>query len=286
MACSKGAIGSDSLQKKIADMHIHTTASDGSCSPTQIAEEAAEKGLSAISISDHDTVDGVAPAMEAGRELGVKVVPGVELACYRKDVNFELLGYFVDPSNDLLVKKLRELREFRIERIRGMVENLQENGLDITYGEVLKNSDGGAIGRIHLAWTLREKGFVQTVQEAFKKYLGNRSEIYVKKKRLSLSDAVSLIEESGGVPILAHPLYGGIELINDLASNGVKGIEVYHSQHDKSDEEKYSDVAEKYGLLEVGGSDFHGKYIPDTSIGDSYVDYGIVEKLKNLSSRD
>lgn len=267
---------------KVADLHIHTKASDSSNSPEEAVRRAKKENLAAIAITDHDTVAGIEPALKVGSEMGVEIVPGIEIACSENGVNFELLGYWIDYENDSLRNTLQELQEYREVRAQKIVEKLQKNGVDLSFQRILETAGGGVLGRIHVAWCMYKDSHVESVDEAFKKYLREGKPAFVEKKRFSLKGAASLIHESGGVVVLAHPRYGGLELLDELLEEGMKGIEVYHSMHEKEGEEKYHKVAQEHNLLEVGGSDSHGKYLPHSPIGNVSVDYEVVKRLENL----
>lgn len=265
---------------KIADLHVHTTASDGSYPPKRVLKIADEKGLAAIGIVDHDTMSGVESIWESGVQSDVEVLPGVELSCEKGGVHFDLLGYFVDPNNTILSRKLSELQENRLNRARKMTEKLQKLEIDVSLDEALRISGGGAVGRPHFAWLLYTEGHVNSVEEAFSKYLGEGEPAYVEKERLGLEEAVSLIREGGGLSILAHPSFGGLEVFEEIMEAGVDGIEVYHSMHSDDEIRKYHELAMENNLLESGGSDSHGEYTPKTPIGESYIDYEAVKKMK------
>jgi len=272
------------------DLHAHTTASDGTLTPAELVSLAKKTGLQAVAITDHDTIDGVQEALAAGERIGLEVVPGVEIG-----VNFKremhILGYFIDPQNPDLACSLALLREFRDQRNPRMVEKLREMGFDITMDEVIGEAGGKVIGRPHFASVMIKKGCVADFNEAFDKYLGAGKPAYVKKDKMTPQDGIELITGAGGIPVLAHPKYlelqGDVnleELLRELITYGLKGIEVYYTTHTPEEVGRYSQLAGKLGLRLTGGSDFHGNNKRDIKLGrgsgNLAVGYELLEKLK------
>ena len=274
----------------LIDLHIHTTASDGTMTPARMVFHAAGSGLKAVAITDHDTVDGVSEAIAAGKEAGIEVVPGVEIGVdYPGEMH--ILGYYIDHKNSGLARGLSCLCRYREERNPMMIEKLRELGFDITLEEVAGIAGGNVIGRPHFAALLTRKGYTADNREAFDRYLGAGKPAYVKKDRLSPQDGIKMIIEAGGIPVLAHPRYLRIredhslkELIHELRGFGLKGIEVFYPEHTPEETERFYQLASATGLLVTGGTDFHGTNKPGLKIGtgpgDLRVRYSLLEKLK------
>lgn len=267
---------------KFVDLHLHTNYSDSTLSPAELVKLAYEAGMSAIAITDHDCVEGIELAMEAAKKFDLEVIPGIELTaeCEKKEVH--ILGYFIDYHNKTLVEKLDKIKVIREKRIYDMVAKLKELGVDnIEAEEVLSISGMGTVGRAHLAVMLKEKGWVTTFSQAFQKYIGDRSPAYVGKFNITPSQAIKFILDAGGVPVFAHPHNPGDDnLISSFAEAGLMGLEVFYPGYSESTTQHYKNLAEKYGLLLTGGSDFHGDIKEGISIGNPQVSYDIVEKLK------
>ena len=256
------------------DLHTHSTASDGTLSPEALVELAAERGLSAIAITDHDTVAGVAPAQERGDALGVEVIPAVELGASLDGVGeIHLLGYFIDIKNKTLRDRLAWLRDERRSRGRKIVERLNDMGVSISVEQVVGIAQGGSVGRPHIARALVENGHVASMKEAFERYLKSTGPAYVKRELLSAGDAIGLVREAGGVAVLAHPCTLGRKdgelptIIQSLMAHGLRGIEVFYSQHTSEQVRQYEELAQRFGLLVTGGSDFHGANKPEIALG-------------------
>ena len=265
-----------------ADLHVHTFFSDGTSSPEEVVKLAAAKNISALAITDHDTVDGYEPAREAGSALGVEVITGIELTAGYEGNEVHILGYLFDPAHRKLLKELKRSKENRRVRVLRMVSNLNAIGVDITAEEVFAFSGEGAVGRMHIARALQKNGAVSSVGEAFEKYIGDDSQAYVCGFRLSPEEAVKLILGTGGVPVLTHPysLRAGDSLIRELAAAGLMGLEVYYPEHTAQMRGKYVSIAKELGLLATGGSDYHGKAKPYVNLGKSTVPDELLEALK------
>ncbi len=247
---------------KLADLHAHTTASDGTFSPQQTVERAKEKGLAAIAITDHDTVSGWRDALLHAKKLGgIEVVPGIEISTVAANRDVHVLGYYVDGEQSRFLEQLEELRNTRNKRNHMMIDRLQQLGIEIRWEEVYsRKKDGENIGRPHIAEVLMEKGIVDSLQEAFDQYLGREGEAYVNPPRISPQEAIELIHHAGGVAVLAHPgLYDDVELIRQLIQGGLDGIEIYHPDHGEEEEKWFERMAKDYGLIMTAGSDFHGE---------------------------
>jgi 3',5'-nucleoside bisphosphate phosphatase len=255
------------------DLHAHTTASDGTFTPTELIHLAVEIGLSAIAVTDHDTVDALAEAQEAAKEGGIELVPGIELAVTYPSGRFHLLGYLIDAESGVLTERLRSLKENRALRNERMLARMQELGVPITLEEVIAVSGGGQVGRPHMAMALMQKGLVSSMQEAFDRYLADGALAHLPKDKISLEEGISLIHAAGGLAVMAHP--NSLKLADDvldaelsrLKQIGLDGVECYYSQHTPERTEWLLDAAERHGLLPTGGSDFHGAAKPDVLLG-------------------
>lgn len=278
------------------DLHLHTTASDGVLTPSEIVNYAKAKGLQAISITDHDTLGGLEEGLAEGERISFEVIPGIEISAEHSPGSMHLLGYFLDIHHPSLRQKLAHLQKSRAERNPRMVEKLNQLGVDITYEEVVNVSGGGQVGRPHFAQVLVEKGYVRNFQEAFERYLRKGAPAYVDKFRFTSKEAIHFINEAGGVVVLGHPntlgLIGSKELENlilDLLKEGLKGIEVFYPEHSSSDIAFYKALAEKHGLVVTGGTDYHGieKESLDIGVGrgDMRLPYSIVEALRAVRDR-
>jgi len=269
------------MTDRYADLHIHTIHSDSTLSPDEVVDIALKKGLSAIAITDHDCVDGIAPALRRAEGRALEVIPGVELSAEIDGAELHILGYFIEWREPWFVKKLEEMRKVRTERIRKMTSKLRDFGLDIEPEKVFKLSGPGSVGRLHLAMALYKEGVTSSVKEAFNKYIGDKAPCNVKKFRLDPEEAIYMILKSGGVPVLAHPrVLGRDDLIPGLVKKGIRGIEVYHTDHPRSAALRYKDIASQYGLIGTGGSDCHGAGKVNVLIGTTKVPYSVVEDLR------
>lgn len=275
------------------DLHIHTTASDGSFTPSEVVRYAKEKGLGAIAITDHDSTEGNEEAMEEGTQQGVEVIPGVEISVDYAPGSMHMLGYFVTTGSKTLKGKLTLLQNSRAERNPKILERLNQLGLMLTYDEVVQASGGGQIGRPHIAQALLKRGYIKTIPEAFDKYLGKGTPAYIEKFRLTAEEAISMIAEAGGIPVLAHPFtlhcknsHELESLVKNLVSHGLKGIEVYYSEHNRAQTSSYLRLVQDYNLVATGGSDFHGENMEGVDLGigrgNLKVPYRVYEELRTL----
>jgi len=273
------------------DLHLHTTASDGVMSPSEIVRYAKAKGLQAIAITDHDTIEGLEEGLSEGKRIDFEVIPGIEVSAEHSPGSMHLLGFFLDIHHPLLNERLGYLQKARAERNPRIVERLNRLGIQITYEEVLKASGGGQVGRPHFAQVLIEKKYVRTFQEAFERFLKKGAPAYVDKLRFTTKEALHFINEAKGVAVLAHPntlnMNGYSELENlllRLIEEGLKGIEVYYPEHSPLEVAKYKTLAERYRLLITGGTDYHGieKNGLDMGVGrgEMKLSYLMVEELK------
>jgi predicted metal-dependent phosphoesterase TrpH len=274
---------SESTQtKKNVDLHIHTTFSDGASTVKEVFEAAHSKGISAISITDHDCTDAYPLAFELGAQLGIEVIPGVELSSEIDGTDIHVLGYFIDVENPLLVSKLDEMKDARYYRAKKIVENLNKQGIDLRFETVLSIAGVGAIGRPHIAAAMLKEELVYSFREAFDKYIGYGSTAYVEKLKMHPKEVFDLVKQAGGVPVLAHPGVTHVdERIPEFIREGLQGIEVYHTEHPASAERHYTRIARKHHLAISGGSDFHSSNQNKSEIGIPQVPYATVNSLKD-----
>jgi len=240
------------------DLHTHSTASDGTLAPGQVIEAAARCGLKALALTDHDTVGGIAAAREAGARLGVRIIAGVELSAFQDDHEVHLLALHLSQL-DTLEKKLLELRAQRYTRAEKIVAKLNALDIPITLDEVLAQANGGAVGRPHIARALIARGVVHDFRDAFMRYLGGNGTAFVPKDKLSIEDAIAIAHEAGALAIWAHPGEGGRrEKLEPLVAAGLDGIEIRHPGHSGEDIKRLQALADFFGLVPSGGSDWHG----------------------------
>ncbi len=272
-----------------ADLHIHTNFSDGSYSPLEIIEIAVAKNIDTISITDHDTVEGLETAINAGKKKGIEVIPGIELSTSYKKEDVHILGYYIDYKDDFLLAKINRFFEVRKKRARKMIKLLRKQGFDIQLERVKKIAGKNYIGRPHIARALIDAGYVENIKEAFtKKYIGNNARAYVPRYKISPEEAVSIIKKAKGIPVLAHPGFENPltrKEIKDLKQKGLMGIEVFHSKHDQEATEYYKSLAEEMKLLIMGGSDFHGKNSPGVEMGDIRLENSYILQLKKAAGK-
>lgn len=277
------------------DLHTHTTASDGTDTPSKLVLNAVDKKLSAIAITDHDTVSGISEALEASRELPIEVISGIELSCLYNDKDLHMLGYFVDYTNQTFLDKLEELkkkREFRNEQMR---QKLEEHGIVLTMEQIQGQAKQSVITRAHFAKAMEEAGYIKSKEEAFLKYIGDGCPCFVQKLRFTPQEAIDLIHSAGGVAVLAHPLiykmsYDEIDLLlKYLKECGLTGVEVYHSSHNISNSGKLREMIRPYHLLPTGGSDYHGSNKQNVQLGCGYggmaISHSLLDDLKQAHSR-
>jgi len=273
------------------DLHLHTTASDGVMTPSEIVRYAKARGLQAIAITDHDTIGGVREALSEGEKIDFEVIPGIEISAEHFPGSMHLLGYYFNMDNPLLTERLRYLQKARAERNPKIVEKLNLLGVKITYEEVVKASGGGQVGRPHFAEVLIEKGYVRNFQEAFERFLKKGAPAYVDKFRFSPAEALHFIKDAGGVAVLAHPNTLDVNspaeleaLLVQLVKNGLRGIEIYYPEHTGLQVAQYKVLAERLGLLVTGGTDYHGIEGSELEIGvgrgEMKLSYSIVEDLR------
>jgi predicted metal-dependent phosphoesterase TrpH len=250
------------------DLHMHSTASDGSDAPEAVAALAARNGLRVISLTDHDSLDGLPAATARAEAAGIRLIPGVELSVHEQGTDVHLLAYGFDPADPELVAAIARYRDARRERARKILARLKGLGIRISLETVEEIARGGALGRPHVAEALLQGGFVESFNEAFQRFLGGHAPAYVAKAPVLLEDASKVVREAGGVTVLAHPgTLNRDHLIPGWARRGLDGIEVWHSKHDAGDIARYQSYAKMHGLLMTGGSDYHGERTPSVTIG-------------------
>lgn len=277
------------MEKRI-DLHVHSTGSDGTFTPTELVREAKRIGLSAMALTDHDSVSGIAEAVEAGKIYGVEIVPGVELSTEYEDTEIHVVGLYIDKTNKELSEQLHAFRDNRDNRNLKMIERLREEGYEITAEEIYKRNPDSVIARPHIARYLVDTGQVKDMQTVFDKLIGDGCICYVDRFKITPMRAVELIHTAGGIAFLAHPcLYKMsrktlIEMLEKMIAAGLDGIEAVYSCNMGSDEKDYRELAAKYGLLVSGGSDFHGTNKPyihlGTGKGNLHVPYELLEEMK------
>jgi predicted metal-dependent phosphoesterase TrpH len=251
-------VSADAGRPAFVDLHTHSTASDGTLSPDGVIEAAQRCGLTALALTDHDTIDGVTAARAAGGRAGIRVIAGVELSAFQGEHEIHILALHLTHL-EALEKRLGELRVSRYTRAQKIVEKLNTLGIPLTLEEVLQQSYGGAVGRPHVARALIARGVVLDFRDAFTKYLGNAGTAFVPKEHLSIEDAIAIAHEAGGLAIWAHPGDGGRrERLEPLVAAGLDGIEIRHPSHSSEDIKRFQALADFFHLVPSGGSDWHG----------------------------
>lgn len=277
------------------DLHLHSTASDGTFTPSEIIRQAQKQNLSAIAITDHDTVEGSKEALSLGIPPSVKFLTGVEISasppaainCFG---SFHILGYALELDDTELIKTLAILQKARKNRNPGIIRRLNNLGFSFSLSDVKAEVGPGQLGRPHIAQVMVKKGFVDSIDEAFNKYLAQGKPAYQKKYRIDCQRAIDVINGAGGLPVLAHPYLLGLnrdidleKLIIILKDMGLKGLEVYYPGHPPEKTAYYTELAKKHDLLMTGGTDFHGSLTPGlqmgTGRGEFFVPYSLYEKI-------
>lgn len=265
------------------DLHLHTRGSDGSDSAEEVISKAEKKGLDLISITDHDSIKSVPEGIEAGKKAGIAVIPGVEFSVAH-DTEMHILGYFIDIENKAISEKLNQLERDRYERVVGFVKSLCKNGVDITLDDIKKRAFGGSLSRAHIADALTEKGYAKNKDEAFEKFLNSDSKSFVNKEKVSKEESIRLINDAGGIAVLAHPIYNFDEkfenVLDELLAFGLNGMEIFHPDHTDQQAKEFEEIAMKKAMLVTCGSDYHGRLKPEIEIGcetrtSEYLDYCI-----------
>ncbi len=272
-----------------ADLHLHTTASDGRLSPEDVVRTAAHLGLAVISITDHDSVDGIAIALKAaGQYPSLTVIPGVEVSTDVPHGEVHVLGYFVDHTNPELIIKLAAFRNSRKVRAQRMIEKLATMGVHIDWPRVQDIAGTGSVGRPHIAQAMLEKGYIPSLKEAFNKYIGREAPAYVEREKMTPEEVVELITQVGGLAVLAHPAQiDDLEhLIPRLQRVGLVGVEAYYNSYPPKTIQYLASVAHKHALVATGGSDFHGMdSATETPIGGVSIPPECINRLMALKGR-
>ncbi|KAI4446952.1 5'-3' exoribonuclease [Eubacterium plexicaudatum ASF492] len=281
---------------RIIDMHVHSSASDGTFAPAALLSEAKKAGLYAMALTDHDTMDGVEEAAAAAKELDIELVPGVEISTEYQDREIHVLGYYVSPEYPRMKAMLEKFRDFRSTRNVRMVQRLQEEGFSITMEQLTEKFPDSVLTRAHMSRFLCETGQIPDTRTAFAKYLGENCCCYIDRPKISPVEAVTLILEAGGLAVLAHPVLCDLEehvlrqMIAEMKEAGMCGLEAVYSENTAEDEIHMKQLAEEFGLLITGGSDFHGKNKPDiklgTGKGNLYIPYAFLQSLKELKKNE
>lgn len=269
-----------------ADLHTHSDRSDGLLPPARLVELAKAAGLRAVAITDHDEVSSIDEALIAGAQLGIEIIPGVELSVTHKQFDVHLLGYCFDHHHPRLTAFLQDFQRERYLRLDRILAKLAALGLPLSKASVLRKAGDGVIGRPHIADAMVEEGLVDSYLDAFNRFLANDRPAFVPKMKLAANDAVKLLHETGGIATIAHPGQDiPDEIVMDMIGAGVDAIETIHPRHSASRTQYYSAIAEAHGLLTTGGSDFHGGRKDDENIGDYRVKYEVVEKMRDGAAK-
>ncbi|MBM4126243.1 MAG: PHP domain-containing protein [Nitrospira sp.] len=277
------------------DFHLHTTHSDGSCTPAEVIELAAKAGVTALAITDHDITTGIPEAAAAGKARGIEIIPGIEISSLLGGSELHMLGYFLDYEDARLNDRLTRLRESRHRRNPQIIERLQAAGIGITYDEVRALAGTDSVGRPHIARVLMEKGVVSSAKEAFNLWLADGRPAYVPRELPTPAEAILWIKEAKGLAVLAHPTWvktteGTLtDLVRKLKADGLDGVEVHYSTHTPRQTRDYLALAKQQGLLVTGGSDFHGLTKPDIDVGigkgSLHVPNSLLDTMKRAVAR-
>ncbi len=285
------------MYKKI-DLHSHTVHSDGTYTVKGIINYALKKGLSALSITDHDTTEGIAEAIKYAKNFpNFELVPGIELSTNEKNFSpdIHILGYYFDYKDKNFINKLKEIISGRDSRNLKMIEKMRADGLDVNYDDILALSDDGVITRSHFCRWLVKNGHAKSINDGFDRFLGNDKKYYVRREKVTCKMAIELIHSAGGFTSLAHPILYKLndkkleELVSKLKDYGLDGIETYYTTYSEKEHEKIRQIAQKYDLIMTGGSDFHGANKENIDLASGYgnlvVPYEVLENIKKKLGR-
>jgi predicted metal-dependent phosphoesterase TrpH len=276
----------------VIDLHAHSTCSDGSETPEKIVELAAAAGCTAIALTDHDGLEGIARAGTRAASLNIGFVPGCEVSCVFSPGTMHMLSYFVEPDDGPLQSELERLRQDRANRNERLVVRLRDLGLPISFGQVQAAAGGSVIGRPHFASVLVSNGAASDIQDAFNRLLAKGAPAYIPKARVDAKTLIGAARESGAVAVLAHPFSLGLEapefdrVLDELVAAGLSGMECYYGRYSPKEQAGLVEVARRHGLVPTGGSDFHGRFKPDLLIGTGTGDLHVPDTaLSELESR-
>lgn len=268
------------------DLHVHSSASDGSLTPEEVVELAKREGLTSFALTDHDTVEGVERALDHAKKIkDIEVIPGTELSCYYNDREIHIVGLFINHKDETFLNELQKLEQAREARNEKMVQNFVDAGIPITLEELKHGNPNSVITRAHFARVLIEKGICKDKNEVFDKYLGIGCPFYLPKPKVTPEHVIRLINQAGGIAILAHPYSYKLskteieDMLDDLIPAGLSGMECYYSTYDDGQMQELRNIAHAKNLLISGGSDFHGTVKPDISIGTGHGNLRIPDKL-------
>jgi len=278
------------------DLHVHSNESDGTVSPEALVKEAREMGLSAFALTDHDTTNGLDRAIACGKETGIEVVPGIELSTVYLGKDIHVLGYYIDYHNEEFQEQLAGFRDLRDVRNEEMFKRLRELGFEkITKEALVAAFDNPVITRAHVARFMLDCGYVKSREEVFQRYIGDNCPCYVERKKITPGQAVKLILEFGGIPVLAHPFLYGFgdkvlnELVTSLKEDGLMGLEVIYSTYNQGQQRELKALAKAHGLIITGGSDYHGSNKKDIKLGigrgNLFVPSSCLEDIKALKNK-
>ncbi len=263
------------------DLHAHTTASDGTRTPGEVVELAHRRGLSVLAITDHDTVSGVPEALDRAAQIGLRVIPGVEISAEQDGVQAHILGYLVEHRSVRLNEQLERFGEARLLRARQMLRRLESLDVPLHWDVIAGAAEEGVVGRPHIAQALVEAGHVASMEEAFGRYLSPGQPAYVPRPKTTPREAISIIRDAGGVPVLAHP-WCIVFMLEDLVADGLLGLETHYRSYDACQVNRLSQLALEHGLIRTGGTDFHGFEGETHSLGDIDVPPGCIADLDAL----
>jgi len=270
-----------SLSARRVDLHTHTTCSDGRLTPEELVARAEARGLAALAITDHDTLDALPRA--AAARTAVELVPGLEMSTSLEGLDLHLLGYFVDPEHVELAERLRAFRLDRVERARRIIERLETLGVPVEEEAVRRRAAGGVVGRPHLAAEMIEAGHADDMDDAFRRFLAAGGPAYVPRPAFHPHEAIRLIHAAGGVSVIAHPGASVPDrVIELLVEGGLRGIEIWHPQHGVQAVRRLRAIAHRFGLIETGGSDFHGTG-RNVDLGEIFVPVTVLTRLKEAA---
>ena len=279
------------MHMKIVDLHVHSNKSDGTCSPSELVDLAIQKGLSAFALTDHDTTAGLDEAIEYAKSRDIEVVPGIEFSTEYQGRDIHVLGLAIDYKAPVFADRLQAFVDSRIGRNRKMCRNLTEAGIDISYEKLMAAYPGAVITRAHYARYLLDHGYVKSLPEAFERYVGDHCPYFVPREKVTPVQAVQLIRQAKGIPVLAHPTLYHMgkdalqKLVSSLTEAGLVGLEAVYSTYSAGEEREMRQLALRNGLLISGGSDFHGSNKPGLELATGYhgklvIPYDIWERLK------